>query len=383
MKQICLRCRRAAANQNLFCPELDCPAERAPAVLEQGDWLEDFEILHLAVLLRTSALYRARRDSQLYLLKLAHPGISNGERLVREAEFLQDLDSDLPHRGLLPQVCPPYGRAVSDAKPYGSTTLSEYLLHYTVFAFRDAISLQQLLQQRSPLWLQDAGHIALQLTDVLQLLHREGKLHLALTPESILVRFDKHNIPRVLLWDLGSVLPSDGTPVRSQPGTLSDFVSPAYLAPELLGEQCQPGQSSDVYALGLIIFEMVVGRPMYAQGLWSDAEVMRKVRLGARTHMLQSAAIDGLPETLMQATEPLADKRYPSVDTLRSRLLQILIDDVPPEQHGTQLAHWLDSPQTRMWLVAAAVIFLLIWLALWMSESKTTWQDLLEVFALS
>ena len=85
----------------------------------------------------------------------------------------------------------------------------------------------------------------------------------------------------------------------------------------------------------------------------------------------------------MQATEPLADKRYPSVDTLRGRLLQVLIDDVPPEQQGTQLAHWLDSPQTRMWLVAAAVIFLLIWLALWMSESKTTWQDLLEVFALS
>ena len=385
MKQICLRCSRTAVNRNLFCPELDCPAERAPFVLEKGDWLEDFEILHPVALLRTCALYRARRGSQVHLLKLAHPGVANGERLVREAEFLHDLDSDLPGRHLLPQLSPPYARVVKAAKPYGSAALGEYLLHYEVLAFRDGIPLQQLLQQRSPLWIQDAGYIALQLADALQLLHQEGRLHLALTPDSILVRFDKGNVPRVFLWDLGLLLPGDGTYVRSQSGALSDPVSPAYLAPELLGERCKPRVTSDVYALGLIFFEMVVGRPMYAHELRADADVVRRVRLGTRSHMLQPAEIDGLPETLMQATEPLAEKRFSSVGGLRSRLLQLLGNDVPPEQQGTRLGQWLDSPQTRMWLVAAAIIGLLVWLAVWMRETNTTFtlQELLEVFAFS
>ncbi|MCB0134541.1 MAG: hypothetical protein KDD75_05475, partial [Caldilineaceae bacterium] len=170
-----------------------------------------------------------------------------------------------------------------------------------------------------------------------------------------------------------------------QSGALSDPVSPAYLAPELLGERCKPRVTSDVYALGLIFFEMVVGRPMYAHELRADADVVRRVRLGTRSHMLQPAEIDGLPETLMQATEPLAEKRFSSVGGLRSRLLQLLGNDVPPEQQGTRLGQWLDSPQTRMWLVAAAIIGLLVWLAVWMRETNTTFtlQELLEVFAFS
>ncbi len=354
-------------------------------MLERGDWLEDFEILHLVALLRTCALYRVRRGSRQFLLKLAHPGVPNGERLVREAEFLHHLDSDLPERNLLPQLSPPYSRAVKAPAPYGSAALGEYLLQYAVFAFRDGITLQQLLHQRSPLWLQDAGYIALQLADALHLLHQGGKLHLALTPDSILVRLDKRQVPRVLLWDLGLLLPGDKMYVRARAGALSDPASPAYLAPELLGDRCKPGAASDVYALGLILFEMVVGRPMYAHELRADEDVVRRVRLGTRSHMLQPAAIDGLPETLMQATEPLAEKRFSSVEGLRSRLLQLLGSDVPPEQPGIQPARWLDSPQTRMWLVAAAIIGLLVWLAVWMSETNTTFtlQELLEVFAFS
>jgi serine/threonine protein kinase len=351
-------------------------------VLEKGDWLEDFEIVHLVALLRTCALYRAQRSGRQYLLRLAHPGVLNGERLIREAEFLHNLDADMPSRHLLPQLCPPYVRTVSTARPYGSTTLSEYLLHYAVFAHQDALTLQQLLQQRSPLWFQDAGHIVLQIADALHLLHQEGKLHLALTPESILVHFDKENIPRVLLWDLGLLLPKTDTRVYDQMGLPSDIASPAYTAPELLGEQREPGERSDVYSLGLIFFEMVVGRPMYVHGLRTDAEVTRRVLYGTRTSMLQSAEIAGLPETLREATEPLAKNRYSSIGRLRSRLLQLLVDDVPPEKQGFPIFRRLDSPQSRMWLVGVAAIVLLVWLAVWMSETNTTFtlQDLLEVF---
>lgn len=353
-------------------------------MLEKGDWLEDFEIVHLVALLRTCALYRARRRGRQYLLKLAHPGVLNGERLIREAEFLNGLDADLPSRRLLPQIRPPYVRTVSTARPYGSTMLSEYLLHYAVFAHQDALTLQQLLQQRSPLWFQDAAHIVLQIADALHLLHQEGRLHLALTPESILVHFDKENIPRVLLWDLGLLLPKTDTPANAQMGLPSDIASPAYTAPELLSGQWEPGETSDVYSLGLIFFEMVVGRPMYVHGLRADAEVMRRVLYGTRTYMLQSAEIAGLPDTLMKATEPLAKNRYSSTGRLRSHLLRLLMEDVPPEKQGFPIFRWLDSPQTRMWLVGIVAIVLLVWLAVWMSETNTTFtlQDLLEVFGI-
>ena len=89
MKRICLMCRRASPDDNLFCQETFCPAEMSPMIFNDGDWLGDIEILRPVAVLRSSALYEAMQAKRRVLLKVAHPGPENKERLKREAVFFR------------------------------------------------------------------------------------------------------------------------------------------------------------------------------------------------------------------------------------------------------------------------------------------------------
>jgi len=53
MRRVCLRCERSAPDSNLLCQELACPAERAPRLLEAGEWLGDIEVVRPLAVLRT------------------------------------------------------------------------------------------------------------------------------------------------------------------------------------------------------------------------------------------------------------------------------------------------------------------------------------------
>ena len=95
MKQVCLQCKRITSDNNLWCQEKTCPAEKSPDILTYGEQIGDMEIVKLLVTLRTSSLYEARRlvkgKEQHILLKIAHDGYH--ERLKRETEILMALST--------------------------------------------------------------------------------------------------------------------------------------------------------------------------------------------------------------------------------------------------------------------------------------------------
>ncbi|MCB0209714.1 MAG: protein kinase [Anaerolineae bacterium] len=380
MKQICLFCQRQAADQNLFCPEPDCSAEQAPFIFEAGEWFEDFEILRRIALSRTGVLYKARQQEKDVLLKIAHPGKDNLERLKRETLFLhQFVDPESPFT-YLPQLQRPYLGTDIESDPCGRSMIDESQVYFSVWSYCEGEPLSQLLLQRNHLWINYVGWIVIQVADAIQLMHDDRKLHLSLSPESLLIRFDKKKCPRILLWDLGLLWDMDKVAVDHENFSLQEeaftclkprYASPAYLPPELSTTAPLLTAAADIYGIGTVFFEMLVGKPIYAHALRSDAEIEKTIQSGRRHRIHHGVDTEHVTKLIQKMIEPSPQVRQQSIDQLLEDLETPSAAEEPPlfvrlpaEERNRRLALPNVSPAMLwVWIIALLVIVVIIFMA--------------------
>src|SRR5690348_4971517 len=119
-------------------------------------------------------------------------------------------------------------------------------------------SVEEHLEQDGPPPLGDALDLLEQAAQALDAAHREGIVHRDVKPANLL--FDRHG--RVHVADFG-IASAAGLASLTQTGTV--LGTAAYLAPEqAMGERATP--ASDVYALGVVAFELLTGRRPFEGG---------------------------------------------------------------------------------------------------------------------
>lgn len=320
MKQVCLLCNRISPDNNLYCQEVYCPAEMSPIILDQGEWLGDIEIVKPIIILRSSVLYEAIHQKKQVYLKVAHPGEENKERLKREAEFLQKQhDSKTPHP-FLPVLRPPYANTTVANDAYGKAMLSEHLLYFCLFNHFEGEPLRDILTKHPQLWINHVGWLTISLASAVAFLNSQGFFHYGLSPEVVLVRFDDDpNVPRILLFDLGVI--SNG---QSLSRNWFPFTTlPAYTAPELIDEQMiHPDYATDVYGLGLILYELLVGESPFPFKLNGDAEVYQAVQKNRRVRMNRVEDVKTVADIASQAVNLQPELRQPDAKTLHDQLVE-------------------------------------------------------------
>lgn len=187
-------------------------------------------------------VWRARRraDGMLVAAKLLLPKLVTDAdslmRLVREASVVQDLDH--PH---LVRV-----RDLYIAKGRGEAAVIMDLI--------EGPDLRKLLVARE-IGRADGMRLLSEVASGLTAVHASGVVHRDLKPENILVCRQNGRLV-ALLTDFGLVKAIGGATV-TQFGHLPG--SPSYLAPELISLE-PPTPASDVYALGITIYEVLAGR---------------------------------------------------------------------------------------------------------------------------
>ena len=306
MKQECLLCERTSPDSNLYCQETYCPAEMSPTILDYGDWLGNIEIVRPVIVLRSSVLYEARCQKKKVLLKVAHPGPENSDKLKREAQFLQKLRREKAPSEYFPVWLPPYSNA-SYTDEYGKVVLKGQLLYYSLFEYFDGEPLRAILAKSPQLWIYDIGWIMVGLASAVAVLQSKGLFHFALSPDTLLVRYDDSSgAPSILLFDLGVISDREGLAWDWLPF----FVPPAYTAPELIGaSQPRADYATDVYGLGLVLYELLVGQPTFPFKLYSDDEVYSAVRHNRRVPMTRTD-VTMVAEIAVRAIEPDPAVRY-------------------------------------------------------------------------
>lgn len=172
-------------------------------------------------------------------------------------------------------------------------------------------TLHEILANSGKYPVPDLLAVASQTLAALEHCHGNGVLHRDVKPNNIMR--DRHD--RVVLMDLG-LARSEGMSLLTRTGALMG--TPRYMAPELIiGES--PTAASDLYALGVSLFELATGRPPFnGRNL---VELAHNV-----THLdvpsLASERPD-LPATFCETVEAMMGKdpaKRPSLDVARARL---------------------------------------------------------------
>jgi serine/threonine protein kinase len=330
MKQICLLCERTAPDSNLYCQETYCPAEMSPSLLGFGEWLGDIEIVKPVSVLRSAVLYEATHQKKTVFLKVAHPGTENKERLKREAEFLRDIQLNKAQSKYLPTLLPPYTSTTIKNDAYGKTMLQGHLLYFYLFEHVEGEPLRNIITENPQLWINHICWIVISLSYAIAFLHSKGLYHYGLTPESLLVRFDdKLNIPRIVLFDLGVVSDAPNLKANWYPF----FVPPAYTAPEIIpaNGKIRPEYATDVYGLGITLYELLVGEPAFKFKLYSDAEVYRAVKRNQLVRMNRVEDVKTVADIAIQAVDQQIANRQQDATVLAKQLLAYF-GEVPDEK---------------------------------------------------
>ncbi len=267
-------------------PYPSAPRDTQATVEGLAGLFPQFEILGSIGRGGMGVVYKARQIKldRLVALKLIRPeslGDANfAERFAREARAMAKLN----HPNIV---------MVHDFGEVGG-------LFYLVMELVEGHDLRQALK-KGPLKDEAALVMALQICDALQYAHEQGIVHRDIKPENVLLGPDG----QVKLADFG--LAKLLVPSEVQPLTLTRQVmgTPHYMAPEQLERPRAVDHRADIYALGVVIYEMFTGvLPLGRYELPSE-------KVGAD---------EQLDEVVTKALARDPDERYARVADLRADL---------------------------------------------------------------
>jgi len=207
--------------------------------------------------------------------------------------------------------------------------------------------LGRCLDRRGRLSVQEAVSITEQACSGLEVMHDRNIVHRDLKPGNIFLVGGDDGYPVVKLLDFGLVkfLYEDDPFMRSRPGAF--LGTPEYMAPE----QVQSGELSnlvDVYAMGAVLWEMLVGRPPFCGETFQET-LRQAMEVDAPPPSLEvpDAQIPKLLDNLVlrcMAKKP--EHRIQSIAQVR-KLLAVCLDESPavklspPPRRGLQPWHYL------------------------------------------
>jgi serine/threonine protein kinase len=249
------------------------------------------------------------------------------ERFVREARAAAGLRS--------PYLCP-----VHDVGQIGG-------IHYLSMAFIDGQPLSRAIAERLLGDERVIGLLTQKIARGLQKAHEHGIIHRDLKPDNIMVDADGEPI----VMDFGLARRLDDDIRLTTPGGL--LGTPAYMSPEQVeGDPDKVGPSTDVYSLGVVLYEMLTGRLPFRGSLTS---ILRQITSGEapRPSSVNPALGEGSPleRICLAMMAPSPAERYPSMAAVDEALDEAFFRECLP---AARLPLWRRLRSWAAGLVASA-----------------------------
>ncbi|HEU5381450.1 MAG TPA: protein kinase [Ktedonobacteraceae bacterium] len=258
---------------------------------------------------------RMRRDVAIKIVSTSQTEFA--ERFSRETEAMGNLHHD--------HILPAYDYGEQEPWRY---LVMPYIAHGT---------LSDLLKQGA-LDLEHAGELLQQIASGLQYAHKRGLIHRDIKPSNILLRDDHY----AYLADFGLARGLESGRDLTLTGTL--LGTPEYMAPELA--EGPAGISSDVYALAVVLYQMISGRAPF-QGDSALSVFWKHIREYPRSPShFQPLIPREIDHVLMRALEKDPQRRYPTALALSQAYQEALTGsgEMPSLYNTEILAHGQVQP---------------------------------------
>ncbi|RIK81229.1 MAG: serine/threonine protein kinase [Planctomycetota bacterium] len=311
-------------------------ADALPPVYSPGAEFGDFELVDELGRGGMGVVYRARQLSlgREVALKMILDGrlasAADRSRFQAEAEAAARLQH--------PAIVPIYEVGEHDGRPYFSMKLVE------------GQTLAQRLAQ-GPMPQRDAARLVAEVAWAIHYAHSQGVLHRDLKPSNLVI--DAEGRPHVTDFGLAKRMEGDASLTKS--GAI--LGTPAYMAPEqAAGSRGQVGPAADIYALGTILYQMLVGRPPFQSASPVDTLIAVLEHDPVPPRMLDANVDADLEMIALKCLQKPPELRYPTAAALANDLDAFLADEpisarsgrfseivarmFRPSHHATVLENW-------------------------------------------
>lgn len=246
-----------------------------------------------------ATVYKAQhtRLNRYVALKVMYPSFMNDPafitRFEREAQIIARLDH--------PHIVPVHDYAEQDG------------MFYLVMKYIEGITLQHALGD-GPLDLADIRRIMGAICDALDYAHSQGVLHRDIKPSNIML--DKKATP--YLTDFGLARDSfDGESSISQGMMVG---TPTYMSPEQAIGQRQLDARSDIYSLGIVLYQLLVGKAPFEGGSTYTILHKHQTEIPPMPSTLNPEIPPALEVVVLRAIAKDPDDRYESAGAMRAAL---------------------------------------------------------------
>ena len=243
-------------------------------------------------------------------------------------------------------------------------------LAYMLMEYVSGGSLKQRLKQRmeqgvGPYAVQDALSIVRQVADALGAVAAHGIVHRDVKPDNII--FDAAGNAR--LTDLGVAKGDAESDVTTASLTMSSVMlgTPAYMAPEQMTSPHDVDSRADIYSLGIVLWELLVGERPTA-GV-SASEMMVRVVRGDRIPDIRTRCKNvpaGVRKLIRRMTEPDPSRRFASPGDVISFI------DKCGEWERKRLRVWLTGSLSVGVFLVLATLGVGIWYVATLKPSRKT-----------
>ena len=183
-----------------------------------------------------------------------------------------------------------------------------------------------MLLARGPLRARDAAALLATVARAVDFAHQKGILHRDLKPSNILL--DASGVPHVTDFGLAKRVRADSDDAAGLTQTGGIVGTPAYMAPEQVsGRRGKTSPASDVYSLGVILYEMITGRPPFQAPTPVDTLLLVLDQDPVRPGLLNPKVDPDLELICLKCIQKEPDLRYASAAALAVDLEAYLSGD--------------------------------------------------------
>ncbi len=232
-------------------------------------------------------------------------------------------------------------------------------------AYVEGEDLHRLLRRCGRLPIDRILRLARQLCSALEAAHSEGIVHRDLKPQNVLI--DRDENAYISDFGLAKTLEA-GAQEMTHTGQI--LGTPRYMSPEQAQGKTVDARS-DLYSLGLMLFEMATGTCPFKGDSFAELMLQRIQEKPKNPKSLNPEVPDYLARVILRCLEADPERRYQSASEIIADLGR---EQASKPRHSTSLQISLPLPARRRWIYAAVAAALIAALALFLISFRKTRQ---------